>query len=50
MYGCAVRVDDIRITSGKSNVLVEEFEAVGKKAFVNPDAFIGGFLYNPYGA
>ena len=34
----------------QDNKIVVECEAVGKKTFVNPDAFIGGFLYKPYGA
>lgn len=38
------------VTETEDNKIAVEFEAVGKKTFVNPDAFIGGFLYKPYGA
>jgi TPR repeat protein len=38
------------VTKAEDNKIAVEFEAVGKKTFVNPDAFIGGFLYKPYGA
>jgi hypothetical protein len=38
------------VTEADENKITEEFESVGKKTFVNPGAFIGGFLYKPYSA
>jgi transcription elongation factor GreA-like protein len=38
------------VTEADENKIAVEFESVGKKTFVNPDAFIDGFLYKPYSA
>ena len=38
------------VTEADENKITVEFESVGKKTFVNPDAFIDGFLYKPYNA
>lgn len=38
------------VTEADENKITVEFESVGKKTFINPGAFIDGFLYKPYGA